>query len=270
MVQLSQKKKFLLVLILSSMIGFRGTKTRKDAPASLIIGGKMKIRPVISVLVAAVVLGAGATFPAVASDSSAPAEKAPPTAQSKGIFVLGSPSESTSAGAEFYAIPEEDRGSLFVMPDVAEDLGLPQGRVPSSDVSRVTEELAALEQKSASQDSTAKNGGFTTMNVNTGSFTYGPGFAWLGPYQRPTAVWGGGTHKYYYWSVDPVLPSSACLQGQGYYTGYNGGSFGLWSAWYGLGCGKSGGFNVPWDNVTAYPKVLSRSQAGYYGGGTFS
>lgn len=128
--------------------------------------------------------------------------------------------------------------------------------------------LAALDKVGSTRSSSADSE-FTTMNVNNTSFTYGPGTSWYGPYQRNTSL-SGCCYHYYSWWVNPEINTDACLQGQGWYTGYNGGSFGLWAAWYSLGCGKNGGAQVPWDNVSNYPKVLARSMYGYYGGGTFN
>lgn len=227
----------------------------------------MKIRNFVSMAVTAVVLASALTLPAAASNAKSSTKEASPPAAGQGIFVLGSPSKSTPEGAEFYAVPKEYRGSLVIGPDVAADLQLPPGPVADSDVSTVAAKVAAVEDANRKASSQSPDGGFTTMDVNLTSFTYGPGFSWFGPYQRNTSLMGCCYH-YYSWYVDGVN-TSACLQGQGWYTGYNGGSFGLWSAWYSLGCGKSGGLQVPWDNVANYPKVMASSMYGYFGGGLF-
>lgn len=133
----------------------------------------------------------------------------------------------------------------------------------------MSNKVASVQVTTGKGTSKSPDGRVVAMDANTTSFTYGPGTSWYGPYQRNTSL-SGCCHKYYSWAVDPNLSTQACLLGQGWYTGYNGGSFGLWSEWYSLGCGKSGGAQVPWDNVSAYPKVMAKSQYGYYGGGTFS
>lgn len=135
----------------------------------------MKIRTVISMVAAAVVLASGATLPAAASDASTTAKEASPPATAQGIFVLGSPSTSTPEGAEFYAIPEEYRDALVIAPDVAADLQLPPGPVADSDVPEVAAKVAAVEEVSGKRGSQSPDSGFTTMDVNSTSFTYGPG-----------------------------------------------------------------------------------------------
>lgn len=229
----------------------------------------MKVRTVISMAAAAVVLASELALPAAASAASTSATAAAPTTTGQGIFVLGSPSTRTPEGTQFYAIPDEYRDALVIAPDVAADLHLPPGPVPNSDVPEVTAKVAAVEEVSRKSGSKSPASSFTTMDASSTSFTYGPGTAWLGPYQRNTAR-AGCCYHYYSWYVDPSINTDACLQGQGWYTGYNGGSFGLWSGWYSLGCGKSGGATVPWDNVSSYPKVMARSMYGYYGGGVFT
>ncbi|MDQ0425535.1 hypothetical protein [Cellulomonas iranensis] len=56
-----------------------------------------------------------------------------------------------------------------------------------------------------------------------------------------------------------------CAKGLGYYKGYNGSEFGVWSNWYDLGCKKAGGVlwkitAVPWGNVAAVPTARFQSQ----------
>ncbi|MGO4431807.1 hypothetical protein AB4Y88_00475 [Paenarthrobacter sp. RAF9] len=206
---------------------------------------------------------------ALPASATTSAIESPPPAAGEGIYVLGAPTDSTEKGAEFYAVPDEYRDSLLITPEVAADLQLPPGPVAETDVAEVSAKVAAVETASRTETSKKADGGFSTLGINDTSFSYGPGTAWLGPYQRNTSLSGCCSH-FYSWYVDGALSTQACLQGQGYYTGYNGGSFGLWAAWYSLGCGASGGYTVPWDNVSAYPKVLARSQYGYYGGGIFN
>lgn len=62
-------------------------------------------------------------------------------------------------------------------------------------------------------------------------------------------------------------------RGIGYYKGYNGGSFGTWSAWYGLGSAGTGGHSqdVPWGNVAAVMQfsakcATSTGCSGYFWG----
>ena len=62
-------------------------------------------------------------------------------------------------------------------------------------------------------------------------------------------------------------------EGLGYYRGYNGSTFGLWSAYYSMGTAKSnasGGASIPWGNVAANTsfraKSLNSAVAGGYWG----
>ncbi len=69
---------------------------------------------------------------------------------------------------------------------------------------------------------------------------------------------------HYWFSVQDGTQQWACSQGLGYYRGYNGSDFGVWSKWYQTGCAKGGpkstSTSVPWGYVWAIPKMRFQSQ----------
>lgn len=60
------------------------------------------------------------------------------------------------------------------------------------------------------------------------------------------------------------------FQGLGYYKGYNGSDFGLWSKYYLINSGTSGTNSVPWGNVSGKPSALIKNTTPYYGIGRWS
>jgi hypothetical protein len=65
------------------------------------------------------------------------------------------------------------------------------------------------------------------------------------------------TVLYYSFNVNAFTSQTNAGQGLGYYRGYNGSTFGVWSQWYGLGSATPGAMrqtSVPWGNVAAVAK----------------
>lgn len=60
-------------------------------------------------------------------------------------------------------------------------------------------------------------------------------------------------------------------QGLGYYLGYNGSQYGVWSQWYNLGVASEngGGASVPWGNVAAVTKFRAKCATSTICGGYF-
>jgi hypothetical protein len=171
-----------------------------------------------------------------------------------GIFVVDGAGEA-AGDATFYALPDNAKGALIITPAVAKEKGLKGGKVAKGEESRVFEAVAGPATSTDVQP----------MSSYTTSFWAPIGGGWSNSIQR-RAVHNHPTSKYYYWDVDPIASGTVCTQGTGWYTGYNGGSFGLWKNWYGLGCGTSGaGVYVPWDNVMAYPEFMAKSMQVYWG-----
>jgi hypothetical protein len=213
------------------------------------IGGEMKIRTVISMVAAAVVLASGLALPAAASNASTSAKEASPPATGQGIFVLGSPSTSTPEGAEFYAIPEEYRDALVIAPDVAADLQLPPGPVADSDVTEVAAKVAAVEEVSRKGGSQSPDSGFTTTDVNGTSFTYGQEPPGLAPTSETLRFQAAATTTTHGTSTVRIL-MRACRAKVGTQA-----TTGVASA-----CGRPG---IPWDAVKAvapkFPGTTSRA-----------
>ena len=185
--------------------------------------------------------------------------------QHDGIYVIDGDGETFGDGATFYELPESAKGALIITPEVAKDLGLRGGQVAKTDESRVLEMAGAAALASTNKQETTTESQASTMAALASDWTnfVAPlGGGWSPAISRGT-VHNHVSEKYYNFYVDPFSYGSACGQGSGYYTGYNGGSFGLWKNWYGLGCGTSGGGRVPWDNVMAYPEFMARAMQVY-------
>lgn len=217
---------------------------------------------------------------AVAAPAAAapPASTTPPNgsapAVSQKVFVAATPA-SGSSGPAFYPLPEEAKDSLILLPEVARSLGLPAGQVDESRRPEIVEKLSTLDlTKSEVNSKTALKGSkpqpMAAQEYLWSPFAFTPGGGYSGPYRRSSSFIGSNGFDYQ-WMIAAGSNSQACTQGAGYYRGYNGGSFGLWKDWYGLGCGYRGGAHVPWDNVAAYPELMARSMYGVTGGsGLFS
>lgn len=183
------------------------------------------------------------------------------------VYVMDGTASGTivDGGATFYPLPAEAEGALIVTPEVARDLGLKPGKVPVSQVNRLYELAHSAAETSGSGpllSAQAESSMATTSDYT--SFWAPLGGSWSGEIRRVTS-YSHVSEKYYGWSVAPTASFGVCTQGSGYYTGYNGGSFGLWKSWYGTGCGTSGSARVPWDNVLAYPTFMARSMVVYAG-----
>ncbi|WP_269994364.1 hypothetical protein [Arthrobacter sp. B2a2-09] len=183
-----------------------------------------------------------------------------------GVYVMdgNAPGTTLDGGATFYPLPAEAEGALIVTPEVARDLHLKPGEVP---VSQVGDLYALANSPETSGSISSPSVQAVSPMAATSHYTsfWAPlGGSWSNEIRRLTS-YSHVSEKYYGWNVAPIAIFSVCTQGTGYYTGYNGGSFGLWKRWYGTGCGKSGSTRVPWDNVLAYPTFMARSMVVYAG-----
>lgn len=139
--------------------------------------------------------------------------------------------------AEFYPIGEEVSDDVTVV--LAEDGVLPNGMT----VDQLRQDETVLNKRNISSRATR-------------SFVAVQG-VWSKPYVGDT-VWGKDSTAravYSFWTDDHAK-MIACGQGKGYYRGYNGSTFGLWTKWHGFGCtstsnGLARGGSVPWGNVFA-------------------
>ncbi len=167
-------------------------------------------------------------------------------------------------GATFYPLPTEAEGALIVTPEVARDLHLQPGEFPVSQFDNLYASANTPERSDAILAPPFQAVGAMAATDHYTSFWAPLGGSWSGEIRRLTS-YSHASEKYYGWSVAPTAIFGVCTQGSGYYTGYNGGSFGLWKRWYGTGCGKSGSSRVPWDNVLAYPTFMAKSMVVYAG-----
>jgi len=114
--------------------------------------------------------------------------------------------------------------------------------------------LNAQPAKSAKKGDT----GFTTMGQRTYSVSYG----WS-QFTGSSQIGLTDTTRMNYWhSVTQGTVQWVEGQGLGYYRGYNGGTFGTWSAFYAMGTAKSnanGGASIPWGNTAAVTQFRARS-----------
>jgi hypothetical protein len=150
----------------------------------------------------------------------------------------------SSDGATFYPTGPIGTDTLVVMPDIYEAAGLTY-----KDVAQIHTLVGMKEALSANSATTC---GATVTGI------YG---TWSSPVSSSCSVWGTdwSVHVYYSWNVATGTYQSAAAMGLGFYQGYNGSQFGVWSQYYGLGVGASGGASVPWGNVASHPKVKAQS-----------
>ncbi|MGO4587070.1 hypothetical protein AB4Z38_24780 [Arthrobacter sp. 2RAF6] len=183
-----------------------------------------------------------------------------------GVYVMDENAVGTTldGGATFYPLPTEAEGALIVTPEVARDLHLKPGEFPVSQLGNLYTLANAPEKSDSILAPSFQAVSATAATDHHTSFWAPLGGSWSAEIRRLTS-YSHVSEKYYGWSVAPAADVGVCTQGSGYYTGYNGGSFGLWKRWYGTGCGKSGSSRVPWDNVLAYPTFMAKSMVVYAG-----
>lgn len=204
-----------------------------------------------------------ASFGGVSAASASPAggtAQLPDTASDKGIYVVAE--DGIPVGdSTFMPLPEVARGALIITPEVAKDLGLKSGKVSKAEESRVVDAASKAKSKTSAEPSAELQAVASSAWTN---FWAPIGGGWSPVIQR-NGVHNHTSEKYYSWYVASTANGTVCTQGTGYYTGYNGSTFGLWKSWYGLGCGTSGNVRVPWDNVMAYPEFQARAMQIYWG-----
>lgn len=190
------------------------------------------------------------------------------------MFVL----DETAPGVEhvgdstFYPLPEGYEDATVVTAEVAADLGVDSvGAISNQEAKALRRSLAdnpKVQVSTTEDDAAARlemSSPLTDASISATawtSFFVPPGGAYGLWAQRNTAVFPiGDIRQPYTWQMHPASNAQVCGQGIGWYRGYNGGSFGTWSAAYNLGCGATGTGTVVWDNVIAYPKF--RAKASY-------
>uniref|UniRef100_UPI0031D6D7C9 hypothetical protein n=1 Tax=Arthrobacter flavus TaxID=95172 RepID=UPI0031D6D7C9 len=226
------------------------------------------------------------------------------------MLVLGSAVPAQAADEKAVDIkPVHGDGYVLVNPESAETVHLPDGRtfMPTGEISpetvvvvtdsdgslpgamtqtqlrtMVTEQRAmkasgrtATEEDQVLSAQTPSNSveKADTAFAAFSQRTYSVGWTWR-QFGGSSQIGTTTTTRMYYWhSVASSTAQWAEGQGLGYYRGYNGGTFGTWSAFYAMGTAKSradGGASIPWGNTAAVTQFRARSlnsplAGGYWG-----
>jgi hypothetical protein len=171
-------------------------------------------------------------------------------ADARGYIIVYPADAETYDGATFYATGPISSDTLVV---VAE----PDGTLPGGTTEA---DIAAMIATSRSDRSFSSQGSLSPLLLGWPYAALSSG--WSGTYNySPAYLAGPGGVAYYNFDVEPSTSQTNAGQGLGYYRGYNGTTFGLWAAWYGLTAATSsstGGGTTPWDNVSAYQKFHAK------------
>jgi hypothetical protein len=199
------------------------------------------MRPIVSRLTvlaagAALLIASGGTAQALGSNPT------PTTTPGQQVVVIDphGPGVTTTANGTFYPTGHLPANTLTVVPD---DNGNFPGGLTAAQIRQTVKESGVAGLKAAVDSrttlATASAATVTPMSVNGTGYSAIPS-VWSAPHSGPT-VWGTVDTKRttYIFDVTAETNQNACGQGTGYYQGYNGSQFGLWSAWYGLGCATS-------------------------------
>lgn len=227
----------------------------------------MKLRtPLIIGVALATILGAGSiAAPANAAQSTAATAVDTSAATPSDTFVVDPSTAEASGDATFYPLPKSAEDSLIVMPDMAAEVGIKPGFVNPKDEARVRTALAAAndQQAKAPTITMATNATVSPMVSYNVDFT-------LLPLQQINSQWKSGyigftadSRKIYNFAINQG-GGKVAFQGLGYYKGYNGSDFGLWSRYYLVNSGTSGTKSVPWGNVSGRPAAIIKDTTPYY------
>lgn len=173
------------------------------------------------------------------------------------VFVFDAEAVTPVAvGSEvFYPTGEVDPDTLIVIPD---DKGnYPGGRSASELATVIHDEgLAALESLDQAPIEVTP-----TAFIKSLSFAIPP-MGTSATYESTTG-YISDTTVYYDFSTVPGANTSAHGYGRGFYRGYNGSDFGVWSTyrWVGYSTGSTVGKSVVWENVLAYKRFYAKTSS---------
>lgn len=254
-------------------------------------------RTFTATLVAALALLLGVGAPASASDnlstvSTVPESQAKDLSQTMikkygvgtaNMYVLDEKKTKKVDGGTLYLLPAEAENSLTIAPEVARDLNLEKGKVPKHLEIKTGSALLKLDKENSRLNKVA-----STLNAEVVESAQGPlieapaqpaASCSTGFYTRPGGNWGTWTNRRcsligtsvgkqsYAWQHHFASQAQSCAQGVGYKKYYYYGKYkGVVKGTYGLGCGRSGGRVVPWENTAAYPQLRTKSAYLYMGG----
>ncbi len=182
-------------------------------------------------------------------------------ADSENMFVLDESTAVKSGNEVFYPMPADAKNSLKISSELAADLGLKSGEVPQSQSRKVANELLDMQSKAkAQQEKTAGKAPKATAALNCRNTFFTPALgAWTGWINSRCSLIGNiDGRKPYSFAVQAGTNTQACGEGIGF-TWKGGTSPGTIKKSYGLGCGSSGGYSAPWQNVAGYPQFRAKS-----------
>ncbi|MGO1727740.1 hypothetical protein ACTXJU_16470 [Glutamicibacter ardleyensis] len=231
----------------------------------------------LTTLIACAALALGILFPGAASASPVDTKTVKPATQSEvdsamvenfgvsseKMFVMDSSTAVEVEDGIFYPMPSEAEDALRITPELAADLGLEAGEVPHNMTYSVAQELLDINLTAASQNSRETSTSAETSalaSCATGFYTP-PGYGWSSWGNRACSQIGNSVgRQVYFFQVNVNSDGRSCGEGTGFVANYSGGTFtGTTKKYYGLGCGSSGGANVPWEMVAGYPQFKSKS-----------
>lgn len=192
-----------------------------------------------------------------AEERQGPTPDAIALADERGYLIIDSSDGVHTSNGTFYATGELDEGTLVVISE-------PDGSLPGG----ITEaDLATLVAARRSGDSSTPTNA-TSNELTDASIAPMSLYGWSANVSGWSGVWTGGSvwgwdpsaEVSYYFETSWWTYQTAVGQGLGYYEGYNGSQFGIWSKWYGLGSADSGGGGgvVPWGEVIGTKKFRAQ------------
>lgn len=187
----------------------------------------------------------------------------PPSAAVEPTVVIAENGVVHPDGRTFYPTGLIDETTQVIIPDAS-------GQLPGGLSHSMAKEILATQGDVALLASVASAQARSLLTVSPAgksSLAWSAAFCcrWA-TYAHPTSFAGSdeSSRMRYWFGVQPSTQQWACTQGRGYYRGYSGSEFGVWSKWYNTGCAKSGHASkktyVPWGYVWANPKMKFQSQ----------
>jgi hypothetical protein len=237
----------------------------------------LQIRKVLAILSAPAIAAALLTMSAAPASSTVqdtttmtavraiPASsKVNPTAADGYVIVHPSDSVTTKDGSTFYPTGPISSDTLVVIAE-------PDGSLPGGLTEDQYKQVAAQRKSLGSVSDDGLGFNVSSLGIAETPAAQQPEtvqddnmpYAYEG---HSTVNWSqafiGGSHiglnwselLYYRFNVNAFTNQSNAGLGLGFYQGYNGSDFGVWSSWYNLGISDShttGGAGVPWGNVSA-------------------
>ncbi|MFT4210628.1 MAG: hypothetical protein QM626_02045 [Microbacterium sp.] len=199
-----------------------------------------------------------ADSPDQTSASSATTVPDAAAADAAGYIIVGPSDAVETDHGTFYPTGNISPDTLVVIAEA--DGSLPGGITESELQTYVAERRAGVEESSTTEIAPSD----TVTPFLTSSYS-ATSTGWSGAYTGGSLIgWDSSATAYYSFTVGVGTSQVNAGQGLGYYVGYNGSSFGTWSAWYGLTSAAqnyTGGGSVPWGNVAATTKFRAKCAA---------